>query len=64
MSDPTMRAAEGGALLNQSISGESSVLAYDDVFRLLAWLAAGTAGAVALSLFFNHLRQSARQVQP
>lgn len=64
VSDPAVRAAEGGALLGQSISVESSVLAYDDVFRLLASLAAGTAGAVALSLFFNYLRRSAQQVQP
>ncbi|MEX3956363.1 MFS transporter [Trinickia sp. EG282A] len=64
MSDPVMRAAQGGALLDRSVSDEASVLAYDDVFRLLASLAAGTAGAVALSLFFTYLRQYAREGQP
>jgi hypothetical protein len=64
VTDPAMRAAEGGALLSQSMAGESSVLAYNDVFRVLASLSAGTAGAVALSVFLTYVRRSAREVQP
>jgi len=57
VSDPTLRSAEGGALLGQSMGREAAVLAFNDVFGLLAWLAGGTAAAVALSLFFKNLRQ-------
>jgi MFS family permease len=64
VTDPGMRAAEGGALLSQSMAGESSVLAYNDVFRVLASLSAATAGAVALSVFLTYVRRSAREVQP
>lgn len=40
--DPSLRAAEGGALLSQAATREANVLAYDDMFRLIAVLAALT----------------------
>ena len=40
--DPRLRSAEGAALLSQATTREATVLAYDDVFRLVAALAAAT----------------------
>ncbi|MCP3735791.1 MFS transporter [Sphingomonas sp. RP10(2022)] len=40
--DPALRSAEGGAILSQTATREANVLAYDDVFRLIAGLAALT----------------------
>ncbi|MEH3158615.1 MAG: MFS transporter [Sphingomonas taxi] len=40
--DPGLRSAEGGAILSQTATREANVLAYDDVFRLIAMLAALT----------------------
>ncbi|MDP1027714.1 MFS transporter [Sphingomonas sp. KR1UV-12] len=42
--DASLRAAEGAALLSQTTSREANVLAYNDVFRLVALLAATTSG--------------------
>ena len=42
--DPTMRNAEGAAILSQTTTREANVLAYADVFRLIAVLAGGTFG--------------------
>ncbi|VVT08507.1 Major Facilitator Superfamily protein [Sphingomonas sp. EC-HK361] len=42
--DPALRSAEGAALLSQTTTREANVLAYDDVFRLIALLAALTFG--------------------
>ena len=42
--DPALRSAEGAALLAQATTREANVLAYDDVFRLIAVLAAMTCG--------------------
>jgi hypothetical protein len=47
--DPGLRTAEGAALLGRSMGQQAAVLAYNDVFSLLAWLAGGTAVLVALS---------------
>jgi len=55
--DPALRGAEGGALLGQAMGREAAVLAFNDVFGLLAWLAGGTAAVVALSLLFKNLRR-------
>jgi hypothetical protein len=57
LSDSALRGAEGGALLGQAMGREAAVLAFNDVFGLLAWLAGGTAGVVALSVFLKKLRQ-------
>ncbi len=59
--DPALRGAESSALLAQSVGREAAVLAYNDVFALLAILAGGTAGAVTLFLFLNHLRQPSQK---
>jgi MFS family permease len=40
--DPALRNAEGAVLLSQQITREANILAYNDVFRLIAWLAAAT----------------------
>jgi MFS family permease len=42
LGDPALRAAEGGALLSQTATREANVLAYEDVFRLVAICAAAT----------------------
>jgi hypothetical protein len=57
VTDPALRTFEGGALLSQSVERQATVLAFDDVFGLLAWLAGGTAGVVALSLVLKRLSQ-------
>ena len=54
--DPTLRSAEGGALLSQAATREANVLAYDDMFRLIAVLAALT----FFYLLFLLLRRSWR----
>jgi MFS family permease len=54
--DPSLRAAEGGALLSQAATREANVLAYDDMFRLIAVLAALT----FFYLLFLLLRRSWR----
>lgn len=54
--DPGLRSAEGGALLSQAATREANVLAYDDMFRLIAVLAALT----FLYLLFLLLRRSWR----
>lgn len=41
--DPSLRSAEGAALLGQSMAQEANILAYNDVFRLVAALALMTA---------------------
>jgi MFS family permease len=42
--DPTLRTAEGAAILSQTTTREANVLAYADVFRLIAVLAGATFG--------------------
>ncbi|WP_423142392.1 MFS transporter [Parablastomonas sp. CN1-191] len=59
VSDPALRQAEGGALLSQSVTREANVLAYDDVFRLIALLAALTF-AYLLFLFARRIHRERR----
>ena len=54
--DPSLRSAEGAALLAQSATREANVLAYNDVFRLVAVLAALT----FLYLLFLLVRRAIR----
>jgi hypothetical protein len=61
--DPGLQVAEGGSLLGLAMAREASVLAFNDVFGLLAWLAGGTAGLVALSLLYSKWRQAPRQLE-
>lgn len=55
VTDPTLRNAEGAALLSAALTREANTLAFNDVFALLAWLAGGTAGAIALFILFRRL---------
>jgi hypothetical protein len=41
--DPALRGAEGAALLGQSLTQQANILAYNDVFRLVAVIAVATA---------------------
>lgn len=54
--DPALRSAEGGALLSQTATREANVLAYDDVFRLIAVLAALTFLYLLFLLLRRHWR--------
>lgn len=42
LGDPTLRSAEGAALLTQQAMREAQVLAYNDIFLLVGWLALAT----------------------
>lgn len=43
LSDPALRGAEGASLLGRSLATEATTLAFNDVFRLVMWLALATA---------------------
>jgi MFS family permease len=58
--DPALRQAEGGALLAQAATREANILAYDDVFRLVALLAAMTFTYLAFLITRRHLRERRR----
>ena len=60
--DPTLRSAEGGALLSQTATREANVLAYNDTFRLIAVLAALTTTYLAFLLARRSWR--ARRMKP
>ncbi|MDB5453166.1 MAG: transporter [Caulobacteraceae bacterium] len=62
--DPTLRSAEGGALLSQVVNREANVLAYDDVFRLIAYLAALTTAYLAVLLLRRRLRERRAALKP
>jgi MFS family permease len=55
--DPALRQAEGAAILSQTATREANILAYADVFRLVAVLAAATFGY----LFFLLARRDWRE---
>jgi hypothetical protein len=61
--DPGFQAAEGGSLLGQSMAREATVLAFNDVFGLLARLAGGVAVLVALSILYRRWRHEPHQVK-
>jgi hypothetical protein len=46
IADPALRSSQGAALLGQKLAAEANILAYNDVFRLVAILALVTAGYV------------------
>ncbi len=56
LGDPALRNAEGGALLSQQITREANILAYDDVFRLVAILAALTTAYLLMLIVRRNLR--------
>ena len=55
--DPSLARAEGGALLSQAATREANILAYDDLFRLVALLAAMTFSYLAFLLSRRHWRR-------
>jgi hypothetical protein len=46
ITDPSLRGAQGAALLGQKLTAEANILAYNDVFRLVAIMALVTAGYI------------------
>lgn len=48
LGDPALRSAEAAAMLGQQVRTEANVLAYNDVFRLIALLASATTLMLAL----------------
>lgn len=57
IADPASRGAQGAALLAQALNREAAVLAFDDVFQLVAALALLTAGYVLYLIVFYRLRR-------
>jgi MFS family permease len=55
--DPALRSAEGAALLSQTATREANILAYNDVFRLIALLAAQTCAYLGFLLFRRSWRE-------
>jgi MFS family permease len=54
--DPALRNAEGAALLAQAATREANVLAYDDTFRLVGWMATATTLYLAFLLWRRNWR--------
>jgi hypothetical protein len=57
IADPAQRVETGSALLGRAEAGEANVLAYNDVFQLVALLALLTAVYVAYLILLGHLRR-------
>ena len=57
ITDPTLRSAQGAGLLAQAMTREANVLAYNDVFRLVAFMALLTALYVAYLVVFYAVRR-------
>ncbi|NJR78579.1 MFS transporter [Sphingomonas corticis] len=55
--DPALARAEGGALLSQAATREANILAYNDVFRLIALLSGLTFAYLAFLLTRRRLRE-------
>jgi MFS family permease len=55
--DPVLRQAEGGALLSQTATREANILAYNDMFRLIALLAALTFAYLGFLLIRRRIRE-------
>ena len=55
--DPAARAGQGSGQLVQAMNREANVLAFNDVFRLVSFLALGTAAYVAYVIAFNKLKR-------
>ena len=59
--DPTLRGAEGASLLSRQVTGEANILAYDDVFQLIALMATGAAVYLGVAVFFRVRREVRRE---
>jgi hypothetical protein len=55
--DPALRNAEGASLLSQQITREANILAYNDVFQLIAILAAATTIYLGIVVFLRTRRE-------
>lgn len=55
--DPALRNAEGASLLSQQITREANILAYNDVFQLIAILAAATTIYLGFVVFLRTRRE-------
>lgn len=55
--DPALRGAQGAGLLGQAMTREANILAFNDVFRLVAVLALLTALYIAYLILFYTLRR-------
>ncbi|MET0361374.1 MAG: MFS transporter, partial [Sphingobium sp.] len=60
LGDPSLRAAEGAALLSQQATREANILAFNDLFYLIGWLAV----AAACWIWFLRLRIYISGVNP
>lgn len=57
LGDPVLRNAEGATLLSQQITREANILAYNDVFQLIAILAAATTIYLGIVVFLRTRRE-------
>ena len=57
LADPAARSAQGAGLLAQALTREANVLAFNDIFRLVAMLALITAGYLGYIAVFNEIRR-------
>ncbi len=64
VTDPLFRGAEGSALLNQSMTQQANILAFNDVFRGLALLALASAAYVGYLQLRAVLGRSGHRPQP
>jgi MFS family permease len=55
--DPAARGAEGAARLSEQVTREANILAYNDVFQLIAVLSLATALYLAVVVFFRRRRE-------
>jgi MFS family permease len=61
--DPSIRGAEGASLLSRQVTAEANILAYEDVFQLIAMMAAGAAVYLGVAVFFR-VRLEVREERP
>jgi hypothetical protein len=57
LGDPALRGAQGAGLLGQALATQANTLAFNDVFRLVAILALGTALYIAYIITVNAARR-------
>lgn len=58
IADPAQRAAQGAALLAQTMNREAGIIAFTDVFRLVTFMALGTAAFVFANILWARHRRS------
>lgn len=66
LGDPTLRAAEGGALLSQQVTREANILAFNDIFLVIAILACLTLvwiGARQIRMYVTGVNPMAEPLQ-